>query len=106
MEGRASGGMRRRCICAVKAPVQEGKSGVLIRQRLYCPIDNDARLFYVTKPKTPKPEFPTAFRRLQAQIGKTGWIALGSLIERGQPGQGGPRYQWSRRVGHKPSLWL
>jgi len=26
---------------------------------------------------------------------------LGSLVERNQPGQGGPRYQWSRRVGAK-----
>jgi hypothetical protein len=26
---------------------------------------------------------------------------LGSLIERTKPGQGGPRYQWSRRVGRK-----
>jgi hypothetical protein len=23
------------------------------------------------------------------------------LVERGKPGQGGPRYQWSRRVGYK-----
>jgi hypothetical protein len=29
------------------------------------------------------------------------WIALGSVLERNQPGQGGPRYQWSRRVGKK-----
>ena len=28
-------------------------------------------------------------------------MALGSLIERNKPGQGGPRYQWSRRVGTK-----
>lgn len=28
-------------------------------------------------------------------------MALGSLIERNKPGQGGPRYQWSRRVGPK-----
>jgi hypothetical protein len=26
---------------------------------------------------------------------------LGSLVERNKPGQGGPRYQWSRRVGTK-----
>ena len=30
-----------------------------------------------------------------------GWIALGSVLERGLPGQGGPRYQWSRRVQGK-----
>jgi len=28
-------------------------------------------------------------------------LALGSLVERDQPGQGGPRFQWSRRVGAK-----
>ncbi|HEX9596128.1 MAG TPA: DUF6788 family protein, partial [Anaerolineales bacterium] len=31
----------------------------------------------------------------------TGWIALGSLVERSKPGQGGPRYQWTRRVRSK-----
>ena len=25
-------------------------------------------------------------------------MALGSVLERGRPGQGAPRYQWSRRV--------
>jgi hypothetical protein len=34
-------------------------------------------------------------------LAQTGWIALGSLVERDQPHQGGPRYQWSRRVGAK-----
>ncbi len=28
-------------------------------------------------------------------------MALGSVLERNQPGQGGPRYHWSRRVGKK-----
>jgi hypothetical protein len=28
-------------------------------------------------------------------------MALGSVLERDQPGQGGPRYQWSRRVDGK-----
>ena len=46
-------------------------------------------------------ELPTAYRRLQAQLGQTGWIALGSILERNKPGQGGPRYQWSRRVDKK-----
>ena len=46
-------------------------------------------------------EFPAPYRQLQKQLAQTGWIALGSLIERNQPGQGGPRYQWSRRVGPK-----
>ena len=45
--------------------------------------------------------FPTDYRRLQEQLGRTGWIALGSVLERSLPGQGGPRYQWSRRVGKK-----
>jgi hypothetical protein len=45
--------------------------------------------------------FPAPYRQLQKQLAQTGWIALGSLVERSQPGQGGPRYQWSRRVGPK-----
>jgi len=44
---------------------------------------------------------PTAYRRLQAKLGQTGWVALGSVVERNKPGQGGPRYQWSRRVAGK-----
>ena len=44
---------------------------------------------------------PAAFRRLQAQLGQIGWVALGTVLERTKPGQGGPRYQWSRRVGPK-----
>jgi hypothetical protein len=52
--------------------------------------------------KSRRPDaFPAAYRRLQKQLAQTGWIALGSLLERNQPGQGGPRYQWSRRVGPK-----
>jgi hypothetical protein len=34
-------------------------------------------------------------------LGQTGWVALGSVMERNKPGQGGPRYQWSRRVAGK-----
>ncbi|HWH70049.1 MAG TPA: DUF6788 family protein [Candidatus Sulfotelmatobacter sp.] len=45
--------------------------------------------------------WPPAYRRLQAQLGQIGWVALGSLLERSKPGQGGPRYQWSRRVEGK-----
>ena len=44
---------------------------------------------------------PPVYQRLCQRLAKTGWIALGSLVERTQPGQGGPRYQWSRRVGAK-----
>lgn len=46
-------------------------------------------------------EMPLEYRRLCQRLAQVGWIALGSLVERDQPGQGGPRYQWSRRVGPK-----
>ena len=45
--------------------------------------------------------WPAAYRRCQDQLSTLGWLALGSLIERNKPGQGGPRYQWSRRVKGK-----
>jgi hypothetical protein len=51
--------------------------------------------------KTPPTPFPPAYRQLQRRLAAAQWIALGSLLERSQPGQGGPRYQWSRRVGPK-----
>ena len=44
---------------------------------------------------------PAAYQRLRQRLAGIGWLALGSLVERNQPGQGGPRYQWSRRVGGK-----
>ncbi len=44
---------------------------------------------------------PPAYQRLRQKLANIGWIALGSLVERDKPGQGGPRYQWSRRVGPK-----
>ena len=46
-------------------------------------------------------ELPTEYERLRQKLSQIGWIALGSLVERSKPGQGGPRYQWSRRVGSK-----
>lgn len=52
-------------------------------------------------PKKPCAALPAQYRRLRRQLGNIGWIALGSLVERSKPGQGGPRYQWSRRVGRK-----
>ncbi len=53
-------------------------------------------------PKSKPPRsFPAEYERLRRRLARTGWIALGSLVERGEPGQGGPRYQWSRRVGAK-----
>ena len=45
--------------------------------------------------------FSPEYDRLRAQLADTGWVALGSVVERGQPGQGGPRYQWTRRVRQK-----
>jgi hypothetical protein len=47
------------------------------------------------------PKLPPEYRRLRDKLSSMGWIALGSLVERDKPGQGGPRYQWSRRVGAK-----
>lgn len=49
------------------------------------------------KPQTLPPEY----QRLRRKLANISWIALGSLVERDKPGQGGPRYQWSRRVGPK-----
>lgn len=46
-------------------------------------------------------ELPPEYERLRRKLSNIGWIALGSLVERDKPGQGGPRYQWSRRVGPK-----
>lgn len=53
------------------------------------------------KSKTAVAPLPVAYQRLRARLSQVGWIALGSVLERNQPGQGGPRYQWSRRVGRK-----
>lgn len=55
----------------------------------------------MTSSKSRPRALPAEYRRLRRQLGQLGWVALGSLIERTQPGQGGPRYQWSRRVGGK-----
>ena len=48
-----------------------------------------------------KKDLPPQYQRLRQKLSGIGWIALGSLVERDKPGQGGPRYQWSRRVGPK-----
>jgi hypothetical protein len=45
--------------------------------------------------------YPAAYQALRDQLGRTEWVALGSVVERNKPGQGGPRYQWSRRVEGK-----
>jgi hypothetical protein len=42
-----------------------------------------------------------AYQRCQGQLARIGWVALGTVLERNRPGQGGPRYQWSRRVEGK-----
>jgi hypothetical protein len=47
------------------------------------------------------PKLPLEYQRLRLKLSKISWIALGSLVERNKPGQGGPRYQWSRRLGPK-----
>jgi hypothetical protein len=57
-------------------------------------------VFFAMAKLKPQP-LPPPYRQLRRRLAKLGWIALGSLIERSQPGQGGPRYQWSRRVGAK-----
>ncbi len=44
---------------------------------------------------------PLVYQHLRQKVSQIGWIALGSLVERNKPGQGGPRYQWSRRIGPK-----
>jgi hypothetical protein len=49
----------------------------------------------------PHESLPAFYRRLRARLGRVGWVALGSVLERSLPGQGGPRYQWSRRVQGK-----
>lgn len=54
----------------------------------------------MTTPKNAQ-ELPLEYQQLRRKLTNIGWIALGSLVERDKPGQGGPRYQWSRRVGPK-----
>src|SRR5215471_14552970 len=54
----------------------------------------------MTAPKSTQ-ALPPEYQRLRRKLSHISWIALGSLVERDKPGQGGPRYQWSRRVGPK-----
>ena len=54
-----------------------------------------------TRAGTVESELPANYRRLRTRLGQIGWVALGSALERKLPGQGGPRYQWSRRVKGK-----
>jgi hypothetical protein len=85
---------------AAKAASPTWEIGSGHRQRLYCPIDTCANLFFMTPSKS-APNLPREYHRLRRKLSNIGWIALGSLLERNQPGQGGPRYQWSRRIGPK-----
>jgi hypothetical protein len=48
-----------------------------------------------------KKNIPAPYGRLQKRLGQIGWVALGSVLERDPTRPGGPRYQWSRRVGSK-----
>ena len=61
----------------------------------------DASVIVLSMKKAIHPPLPAAYRRLRARLAQVGWIALGSVLERSLPGQGGPRYQWSRRVEGK-----
>jgi phosphodiesterase/alkaline phosphatase D-like protein len=47
------------------------------------------------------PKLPEEYKRLGQRLARIPCMALGSVLERDQPGQGGPRYQWSRRVQGK-----
>jgi len=49
----------------------------------------------------PEALLPTAYRRVRDRLAHVEWVALGSVLERKLPGQGGPRYQWSRRLEGK-----
>ena len=53
------------------------------------------------KTGTDPAQLPARYKRLRTRLGQIGWVALGSVLERKLPGQGGPRYQWSRRVKGK-----
>ena len=47
---------------------------------------------------TSKGSYPEEYRRSRSLLAKVGWVAVASLLERSEAGQGGPRYQTSRRV--------
>jgi hypothetical protein len=53
------------------------------------------------KPKMTAAVLPATYGKLQQRLANLGWLALGTVLERKEPGQGGPRYQWSRRVKGK-----
>ena len=94
---------RKRLTWAAKLPVQSGKSGVvIIGQSIYCPIDSHAKVSFMKNANlSNEGSLPAAYRRLRARLNRVAWLALGSVLERDLPGQGGPRYQWSRRVKGK-----
>ena len=99
VQGRSGGGAEfTQLVAEATGPI--GEVRCCHGQRLYCPIDSYASLFSMTKHQSAS-ELPTEYERLRQKLSKIGWIALGSLVERSKPGRGGPRYQWSRRVGSK-----
>ncbi len=56
----------------------------------------------MTSKKAPAvPKMSEEYKRLGRRLAQIPCMALGSVLERNQPGQGGPRYQWSRRVEGK-----
>ena len=64
-------------------------------------LDEQATTNQCFEMKKTAEEYPPEYGRLREELGKLGWVALGSVVERGKPGQGGPRYQWSRGVRQK-----
>ena len=48
----------------------------------------------------PQRRFPRAYRQLQRQLGRLGYVSQGSVLQRA-PGQQGSRYIWTRKVRGK-----
>src|SRR5580658_537748 len=80
---------------------QAGKAGVklewFIERYIYRSIDSHARLFGVD---TKAVSLQAEYARLQARLGRLGWISQGYVQDRG-PGAGGPCYQWTRKIKGK-----
>lgn len=85
--------------CWSNPPAQSGKSGVIIDSAYTVQLTPMLAFFLMTMLKNT--QLPPEYQRLRRKLSNIGWIALGSLVERDKPGQGGPRYQWSRRLGPK-----
>ena len=87
--------LRRLTVTHAPAPMAGVVAELAVAFLLYSARNVDAHRASLRRPSN------AAYRRLQKRLAQTGWIALGSLLERKLPGQGGPRYQWSRLVGGK-----